>query len=74
MTTGTLILFDTYTTEILSFSDVDALRNTLKVKIEDTVRTWAGQKYKNHSIEALLGIWRGVVREYGTKEELDQFN
>jgi Uncharacterized conserved protein len=55
------------------FADVSLLRDALKAKIEDALRTSEGQKYKEYTNEALLGIWLDIIREYGTAEETEQF-
>ncbi|MFB9277113.1 SWIM zinc finger family protein [Cohnella cellulosilytica] len=55
------------------FADVEALRNTLKAKIESLVHKYASQEYQKYTTETLLGIWLDVLREYGTAEETEQF-
>jgi len=55
------------------FADVETLRNMLKAKIEGFVRAYATQDDRKYTSEALLGIWLGLLREYGTAEETEQF-
>ncbi|QTH45444.1 hypothetical protein J4772_14130 [Cohnella sp. LGH] len=55
------------------FADVETLRNALKANIEDLVHAYASQEYQKYTSEALHGIWLGILREYGSAEETEQF-
>lgn len=57
----------------VQFADVEALRNALIAKIEGFVHANAGVEHRKHANEALLGIWHGILQEYGTAEESEQF-
>ncbi|MDU5948025.1 MAG: hypothetical protein E6Z15_13285, partial [Paenibacillus macerans] len=55
------------------FADVEALRNKLRMKIEQLISQNAGNEHKDYSNEGMLSIWFEMIQKYGTPEEVEQF-
>lgn len=55
------------------FTDIEVLREKLRMKIEDLVNKNSSDEYVKYSNESMLRILFDMIEEYGTKEEAEEF-
>lgn len=55
------------------FADIEEFRNKLRMKIEYLLNKRTNDEHMKHSNESMLRILFDMIKEYGTKEEAEEF-